>query len=271
MKLTTLIFILLFAGNASGQDTEFTSDFLLSVQKGLMPGHSLIHKFGRNNAVANGSWEGVNQHSTAFVWLEAATTVRVKAGGNAADTAAGAGAQSVMVEGLDGNGDLITETIATAGASASAATTALFFRIYRATVVNVGAYTGTNTAAITIEDSAGVSDLILIAAGEGQSQYGAYSVPNGYRAYILSIEVEADASKPADFRLHVRNNITDVTTPFSGALVKRYWDGVTGTSSTNVRSPLSAIVGLSDIWLDAEGSGAITEVSVEMEILLIKD
>ena len=35
------------------------SDFLIEVAKGNVAGHSLVHKFGRNAAVPNGSWEFV--------------------------------------------------------------------------------------------------------------------------------------------------------------------------------------------------------------------
>ena len=35
-------------------------DFLIEVQKGNVVGHSMVHKFGRNDAVPNGSWAFVN-------------------------------------------------------------------------------------------------------------------------------------------------------------------------------------------------------------------
>jgi len=37
---------------------QITADFLIEVQKGNVKGHSLVHKFGRNDAVPNNSWEG---------------------------------------------------------------------------------------------------------------------------------------------------------------------------------------------------------------------
>jgi hypothetical protein len=32
-------------------------DFLIEVEKGNISHHFLVHKFGKNSAVANGSWE----------------------------------------------------------------------------------------------------------------------------------------------------------------------------------------------------------------------
>ena len=251
---------------------EFTRDFLIEVQKGNIAKHSVVHKFGRNAVVPNGTFEGINQLSAAFNFLTAATTVRVKAGGNAADTVAGAGAREVTVEGLDGTGAYATEAIATAGALVSAATITSFWRVFRVYVSSCGTYGAANTAAIIIEKAGGGTDLIMIAANEGQSQYGAYAIPLAKTGYLLSVKVEADASKAADFILCIRENLTDASSaPFSPRRIKFYWDGVLGSDSLDPNSPLLVMNALTDIWLEAEGGGAITEVSCDFEILLVDD
>ena len=251
----------------------FSYEYMIEVQRGNVPGASIVHKFGRNAAVPNGTFEGVNQLSALFNFLTAATTVRVKAGGNAADTAGGAGAQSITLEGLDDTGAFATETIATNGASASASTTTSFWRVFRAYIPDgaAGTYGGANTAIVTIENTAGTIDLIMLAAGEGQSQYGAYAIPVAKTGYLMGVKVQADGQKAADFRLCVRNDLTDFSTPFSPRRIKFYWDGVLGSDNLMGSSPLLKIDALSDIWMEAEGSGANTEVSVDFEILLIDD
>lgn len=94
--------------------------------------------------------------------------MRIKAGGNAADTAAGAGAREVTLIGLDASGNVVTEAIATNGISASSATTNSFIRLYRAYVSASGTYAtaaaGSHTAAIVIENSAGGTDWLTIDA-----------------------------------------------------------------------------------------------------------
>ena len=245
-------------------------DFLIEVAKGNVPGHSLVHKFGRNDVVANGVWELVSQLSAATSFRSSASTVRIKAGGNAADTAAGAGAREVTVIGIDSNLAEVTETIATAGALASSATAASFWRVYRAYVSVVGAYGVANTATIIIEDSGGAADMILITATEGQSQYGAYTVPIGKTGYLTSLHLDVDAGKAADFRLFIRENFNDISAPMSSIRLMLYWDGVLGTVDFKPDGPIE-LSALTDIWIEAEGSGAATEVSADFEILLVNN
>jgi hypothetical protein len=60
-------------------------------------------KFGANPAVGNGAFEDIWYNGGSYTLLTSAETVRVKAGGNAADDSAGAGARTITVYGLDEN------------------------------------------------------------------------------------------------------------------------------------------------------------------------
>ena len=246
------------------------SDPLL-IRRGLVDGASLVHKFGRNSGVPNGSWEGVLQVAAQFPWLTAATTVRIKAGGDAADDGTssplGAGAVEVTVQGLNAAGAEITETLTTAGVSASASTTAEFLRVYRAWVSTAGAYTGANVDDIVIENTAGTTDLIMIAATEGQTQFCGYTIPAGKVAYLASVIVQADAAKAADFRLYTRENANNATAPYTAKRLKFYWDGVIGQVAVQPMTPLLTLTAWTDIWVEAQGS-AITEVTADMELIV---
>lgn len=245
-------------------------DFLIEVQKGNVAGHSIVHKFGRNDAVPNGSFELIALLSTTPTFLSAATTVRIKAGGDAADTAAGAGAREVTIVGIDDNLAEVSEAVATAGASASSATTASFWRVYRAYVSAVGTYGVANTGAITIENSGGGTDLILIGAGEGQTQYGAYTIPTGKTGYFLSSLLTVDGIQSADFRFCQRRNFNDVSAPMSSVRLLNYWDGIDAPFAFVPRSP-AVFPALTDVWWEAQGSGGVTQVSIDFEILLVDD
>ena len=241
----------------------------LLIRRGLITGASLVHKFGRNPAVPNGSWEGVLQASAQFYWPQVATAVRIKSGGNVADDGGspqGAGALEVTVQGLNAAGVEVSEAMTTAGAAASTATTTEFFRVYRAWVSAAGTYTGNNTAAIMIEDAAGANDLLTLAAGEGQTQYCAYTIPAGKVAYLSSVMVQADAAKAADFRLMTRENANNVTAPFSPKRLRFFWDGVLGPSLLKPVTPIIPLAAWTDIWVEARGGGAGTEVSVDFEL-----
>lgn len=254
--------------------TYITSkEFLLEVAKGNVAGHSLETKFGRNASVPNGAWELISTISTAVSFLSAATTVRVKAGGNVNDTAGGSGAQAITIVGLDANGVVQAETLATAGASASANSSASFLRLYRAYVASAGSgtYGGANVGAITIENSAGGTDLLRIDADEGQTQYGAYTISSTQTGYITRIELFADGTKAADFRLFTRAAFNDVTTPFQPKRLRRFWDGVLGSVRVDMTASPLVLPALTDIWIEAEGAGAITEVSCAFDMLLVNN
>ena len=245
-------------------------DFGVEVQKGNVAGHSLVHKFGRNDAIPNGSFAFVNLLGFTAWPLSAATTVRVKAG-NAADDTAGNGAREITVQGIDDAFAETSETIATAGGSASSATTASFWRVHRAWVSACGTYGAANTAAVVIENSAGGTDLIQIGVEEGQTQFAGWTVPLGKTAYLWSVVATADAAKAADFRMFTRASMDDTSAPMQSKRLRLYFDGVLGTHSFRPNTPLGGYAAKTDIWWEAQGGGAGTEVSVDFELLLVDD
>lgn len=251
--------------------TTFSRDWFADACMGNIPGASCVHKFGRNAAVPNGSWEFVTLLGQTGHVLSAATAVRIKSGGDAADTAAGNGAREITVQGIDDSFNEISVTIATNGASASTATTELFWRVHRAWVSSCGTYGAANTAAITIENGTGGTDIMQMGIEEGQSQDCVWSVPTGKTAYLVSLNINVDASKPADIRLFTRNDLDDTTAPMKSKRLKKYFDGVQGPFTYKPRGINTSILGKGDIWVEAQGSGAGTEVSVDMEILVIDD
>ena len=250
-------------------------DFLLEVAKGNVAGHSLVHKYGRNPAVPNGSWEPLT--STGILnFVTAAATVRIKAG-NAADDAAGVGAQSIFINGINDSGVETTEEKATAGAAASTATTALFWRVFRAYVGDAGAYAttattvGANTGVVTIENGTGGTDLLQIDAGAGQSEHCHYAIPAGKTAYFLGYQVTIDGKLAADVRIMTRSGLNDFTTPFSPKRERLYLSGVLGSNSDGGGVPLFSLPEYSDIWIEANGGGAATAASANFELLLVDD
>lgn len=245
-----------------------TENFYLEVAKGNVPGHSLVHKFGRNDAVPNGSFAFVTLLGQAAFPLTAATTVRVKAG-DAADTAAGAGAREITVQGIDSNLDEVSEAIATAGASASSATTASFWRVHRAWVSSVGTYEAANTGAVVIENSAGGTDIIQLAAGEGQTQDAVFSIPSGKTGYLASVHVTTDSAKPVDIRCFVRNNLDDTSAPMDAKRIKLYWDGIATPMDYRPYSPELSIDEKADIWFEAQAGAGGGEVAIDFELLLV--
>ena len=249
----------------------FPEDFLTEVAKGNIAGHSIVPKFGANAALPNGTFELVSTLSAVYAgFLAAATTVRIKAGGDAADTAAGAGTRSVFVEGINDSLARDSEEIATNGAGASAATTKSFWRIDRAYCGDQGAYaTPVNTGAIVIENSAGGTDLIQIDAGEGQSQHCHAAIQTGVDAYLLGYELTVDSAQKADFRLFSRGSINDVTVPVAAQRAMRHWRGLINPVTHEFQSPKFLVAGPADIWIEGSGGGAAAVVTAAFNLLLV--
>lgn len=246
----------------------YSKDFLVEVAFGNIAGYSLMHKFGRNANVPNGLWAVVSSSGPSGVFPMSGIPVRIKTGGNIADTIDGPGAREIVIIGIDTNLEEISESIITSGVNASLYTSSSFWRIYRAYVSSVGTYGGANVGNIIIENS---EDMLVITAEEGQTQHAAYSIPAGKTGYLLSIRITVDANKPADCRLFTRENFNQTEDTISSVRLKISFDGVLGQVHHAPLAPSTKLKALSDIWVEARGGGANTEVSVDFEILLIDD
>lgn len=251
-------------------EEESMTDFFVEVAKGNVVGSKIVHKFGRNDAVPTSAWERISLASAPATFLAAASTMRIKAGGNVNDTAAGTGAQEVTLEGLDETGAEATETLATAGVSASLATATSFWRVNRAYVSpeKVGVYGGANVADIAIEAVTGPVDQIIIEADTGSSFFGGYSVPLGKTALFLSGFVTVDSGKAADIRSRFRENLRSTVAP-SPIRSVIHWVGLpAGATAFMPRSPIVRPA-LTDFWIEARGNGGAAAVSVDFELLVV--
>jgi len=256
-------------GTAADPFYTINGNFLVAVKAGNVAGHSVVHKFGHNDSVPNGTFEFVTVLGQTAHALSALTTVRIKAGGAAADDAAGAGAQEITIQGIDSTLAEVTETIATNGIAASAVTTKTWWRVHRVWVSAVGTYGAANSAAITIENGTGGTDILVMGAGDGQSNDAVYTIPTGKTGHLLSVHVTVDSSQDATVNIFTRDNITDVVAPMSSKRMKKHFDGLDSTFRYAPLSPNTSISALSDIWAEASGGGGSTKVSIDLEILLI--
>lgn len=246
-----------------------TRDFLIEVQKGNVHQHSMIHKFGRNGSVPNGTWEFINLLGFTAWPLSAPTTVRIKAGGHANDDAGGIGAREITVKGIDDSFNEVSETVVTAGAAASAVTTTLFWRVHRAWVSAIGVYGAANTANITIENGTGGTDLIEIGADKGQTQFAAWTVPVGKKAYLLSLHLQVDNNLAANVRVYTRDNIDDTVAPMPSKRLRIFFAVKDGMPPYEPRGPELTLNEKSDFWVEASGDGNIIAITCNFELLVV--
>lgn len=253
----------------------------LDIARSLNSAITSIKKFGRNPLVG-----------TTFVPISiggvyntpqsgSATTLRIKSGGDANDTAAGTGAREITLIGTDENFAEVTETVATAGASASSATTTTFTRLYRLFVSESGTYatssSGSHSDDIVIENGAGGTDWATIDATDfpkGQSEIGAYTVPAGKTAYVKLRDLSIDSGKTIDMVFFSRLNADETSAPYTAMRAQSVVSGVTGGSIEtfgSVEVPFGPYAGPCDIGFMAKVATGTASVSVEFEIFLVDE
>ena len=240
----------------------------LEAARGNIPGQTVIRRFARGTVTTSETLVGLTGASPVF--QTSAAPVRARAGGNANDSAAGTGARTILVSGLDTNFNLISETITLTGASVSAQTTQSFRRVNFAYVASTGVYRGSNTGEVVIENTSGVL-ISDISAGAGQSNSSWFCVPSGYAYYVVGFNLTAASSKEVTVYVNIAEDADDVTTPFTGA--KRR---VSEYPSIGNNAPFTYTVPLrvrakTDIWVSGFTSSTTADISVEYVGVLIED
>lgn len=262
----------LYRENPAGT-VRLGNDIDSDVSRGLHYDAMSVHKFGGSAAVSTTErflWPGAATSYPGF--LQAAKAMRVKAGGNVNDTAAGSGAREVTIYGIDENGNPAEEAVATAGASASSATTTTFFRVHRARVTAAGTYGGNNPSAITIEASDGSADVSIIAAGAGTSEQCNYTIPAGYTGLWRGYECNVAGSKPATLRAYSRAGVNVVSAPF-GPLIRRLQRyELNNLTSVTWRSPV-VLPEWTDLWFTGAkaAGGSDSLMNLSFDITLYRD
>jgi len=253
----------------------------LDVSRGLTSGMSVIKKFGRNPAVGTSFAPITRGGQYRTPQPSAATTLRVKAGGNANDTAAGTGAREITLEGLGSDFLPLTETLATAGASASSATASTFTRLFRAYVSESGTYAtasaGSHAGAITIENGSGGTDWVTIGATDfpkSQSEIAAYTIPSGYTGYVKLKNISVDSGKTVEIIFFAREGADATAAPYKAMRSQSAFAGVAGGTLNNLTGaeiPFGPYTGPCDVGFLAKVSTGTASVSAEFEIYLVDE
>lgn len=247
------------------------SEFNNDRNTGLIGGEESKRKFGVNESVG-GALETVWSYSANWVPNQVLNEkLRVKAGGNANDTAAGTGAQTVLVNFLDENLLEIEETISLNGVNQSLATTANCFRLISAKVVTVGTYHGSNVAGITFELTGG-NIMGYIAPERGTTEQCILTVPSNKTVYITEILVSVGAADSCDIKLYKTPDSDDLTTPFSGNVEEWTLEDFSGAQIFKLETHLK-FDSKTDIWVEAEKvtGGGSARVSVDLNYYTVEN
>ena len=152
--------------------------FALQVSRNQIAGHSAFSIFGYNGDVdqtEESVWPdgGTVPHPTTAAVLDIAST-------STDDDAAGTGARTVFIEGLDGNYNSVSETVILDGTT-DVETVNSYLYINQFYVLTAGSG-GVNAGVITAKLSSTLYDLIAV--GYNQRTTAHYCVPAGYTAYL---------------------------------------------------------------------------------------
>jgi len=244
--------------------------FELQVAQGQIPWHKQIYKFGQNSVIAN-SVETIWQQGGLYSYPPSATTMTVSSS-NTNDTSAGTGARTVLISGLDGDYNEISETITLNGQTA-VTTTNSFLRVNRGIVLTAGSgganagiiYVGTGTVTTGVP-----ANIYTTINGDGtnQSLQAFWTVPANYDAYIYQTNVSTGNSSntPAVLKTLL------VARPHGGVFNTKEIIVLTDGNHLQDYSFPITLTEKTDIEFRAESSSASVnfDVSASMNILYIE-
>lgn len=250
-------------------------DYYNEVWLGNVQGHSIIQKFGRNEAIPTTitpvTISGNYRTPMAAVNLEVISD-------DVNDAANGTGARNAILIGLNANGELLTEELATNGTNPSAATNNRFLRLFRIKVTKSGTYASQaasgQAGTLTIRESGAgdtwaVIDEVGTDFGVGQSQIGAYTIPLNHTGILLSKFVSVETTKSINAYFFQRPNINVVTAPFEGMRLVEQETGIVDTMTRQPRAAINIFSALTDIGFMAKAQLNTAAVSCDFEIELI--
>lgn len=220
----------------------------IHIASGDTKGVSHINKFGFGGATTNPYtvWDG----DSDYPYPTSAGVITVTTG--AADSGA-----IVEYQGLDGNYELITESIT--GTQAGGTGTQSFLRVFRGVVTN---HSGTNTADITARINGDI--VAIVSAGEGQTLMAVYTVPAHCTAYLENIHA-APTKKDND------TVITLKARPFGGTFnTKGKFSSSGDAIHYDYNVPLKFDV-KTDIEIKAENQAASGDISALFDLIILEN
>jgi hypothetical protein len=226
---------------------------------------------GYNDSVSNSVEEFIMENGTSTGHLTSASTLRIKAGGDANDATGGTHARKIVIEGLNQNFAEASAELATNGASASGVTTTQFIRVHRVYVTDTGAYGNANADNIIVETSGGVT-VAIVGVGYGQTHMAAYTVPAGKTLYLSKAEAFADkAGREYIVKIYQRLNADDSTAPVSAARVGHIFTTSNPSAQTLNLNGATSFPAKTDIWVTGIGDSAGDGLAVSLQGYLVTD
>lgn len=164
--------------------------------------YKVVNKFGFNSDIDTGTVpEDIWALGGLYSFTVTASVLSIVSS-STDDAAAGTGARTITIEGVDANRMELIETV-TLNGTTPVLTTNEFLRVNRAYNVTAGS-NEVNVGNITIQDDRPIS-IGYIGAGQGQTLLGLFTIPKDYqRAFLCSIYTDIVRSGTADVEVNFR-------------------------------------------------------------------
>lgn len=245
--------------------------FELQVSRGQIAYHEFIHKFGYNPSIG-ATDETIWSEGGLYVYPTSASTMYISSS-SANDTAAGTGARTATVYGLDADFEQISVTVSLNGQTGVQLNGALnWYRVNRI-IVNTAGSVGANAGVLYVGTEATPSGGVpatkyaTVAIGDNQTLMCLWTVPVGYTAYLHQKDVSASSSagKFAIFTLVSRPNggvfnVRDRVTLANNSTTIPYWNPIIFTEKTDI-----------EVRAIADSSGGTITASATLDMTYIKN
>jgi hypothetical protein len=243
----------------------------LLVAMGCFDGISAANVYGNNPDVGT-SFEVISEAGVAAHTFAAAATLLDVTSSSATDAAAGDGARTLLITGLDADYNEITETVTLNGTTV-VETTSSFLRVNKAQVLTTGDEED-NAGDIYVTETggthtAGVPDNLAIVdakipAGFCLSESTIYTVPAGHSLYIHTVNVFCSGGRDTIYRGRIRNPATATQTVI--------FEGVgTDMQSNIIRGSMVVLPEKFSVWGEARVITGSGEVALSIDGWLVDD
>jgi len=177
--------------------------FDLQVARGQVPYHSLLNIFGYQSALTTTMYP-IWENLSAYTYPVSATTMLLYSS-SASDTNV-----SVLINGLDANFNLLSETLVLTNGTTGVTTVNSYYRINGLVLTTSTGNVGT----LSLSNAGKTVTYAKINAGVGKSQAAIYTVPNGYTFYLSRADttaaIAAGGSASVNYQVYSKNNTTGV-------------------------------------------------------------
>ncbi len=246
---------------------DTTEDFGLQVARGQVEQHTIRHIFGFNPDVDSAAEETIWTAGGLYTSSPTAIAMTVSSS-SANDAAAGTGARTIYLLGINGDGSEVSEVITLNGQTA-VTTTKTYTDIQTIMVLSAGSG-GVNAGKIYVGSgtvTAGVPAVIYgeIDTGENQNLSGHLRIPLGYTGFLIKGSISSGSATNGYLTGKLKLRTPDGIT-MTAAIVTLY----TGTAEFDFKYPIKIPAG-STIYANAKTTKDNEAISSYFQVLLIKE